>query len=370
LQHCGGGTYALCFRATHLPTGRPVVLKRLRIEQSEEGMPSLAMRELSLMRSLEGSPHIVQLLDVLHDPHAGPAGDQARVFLVLESLDRDLRAHLDLEPGAARQLPFVKSAMYQVLSALAHAHARTIMHRDLKPHNILLDRRTGTVKVGDWGLARTTNPGAPRPHTREVQTLLYRAPELLLGAELYSLPIDMWSCGCILAELATGLPLFQADTQLGMLMAIFQLLGTPDEAQWPGITGLPDWSPQFPRFRARGLAQAAPQLGPVGLELLSRMLCYDPARRITARQALAHPWFDSVRSAEEARGRTALLAAQQLRQEMQLPPRAPAGAGSSNDASGSGARGSRSGPPTTPVAMQGHLLSCEASASPRAPPQT
>jgi serine/threonine protein kinase len=104
--------------------------------------------------------------------------------------------------------------MYQVLSALAHAHARTIMHRDLKPHNILLDRRTGTVKVGDWGLARTTNPGAPRPHTREVQTLLYRAPELLLGAELYSLPIDMWSCGCILAELATGLPLFQADTQV------------------------------------------------------------------------------------------------------------------------------------------------------------
>ncbi|EFN50514.1 hypothetical protein CHLNCDRAFT_29032, partial [Chlorella variabilis] len=129
------------------------------------------------------------------------------------------------------------------------------------PQNLLLDRRRGCVKVADFGLARTITPPL-RPYTHEasgcglpgVVTLLYRAPEILLGAALYSQPVDVWSLGCVMAELATGEPLFRGDSEIGQLLAIFQVLGTPGEADWPGVSALPDWQGCFPQWRPRDLA--------------------------------------------------------------------------------------------------------------------
>ncbi|KAL4451526.1 hypothetical protein ABPG75_007188 [Micractinium tetrahymenae] len=306
LRPVGAGTYSAVFRARCCATGEAVALKRMRLERpKQEGLPVVALREVSLLRQLADSPHIVQLLDVLWD--------RSRLVLVFESMGRDLQAHLDADP-AARQLPSIKSVMYQLLSGLAHAHARRVLHRDVKPANVLIDPASGVAKVADWGLARSATPPL-RPYTQEVVTLLYRAPELLLGCPLYSSAVDVWSAGCILAELATGQPLFRGDSEIGKLLAVFRLLGTPGEEEWPGMSQLPDWQGCFPRWRPTDLGQVVPQLDPSGLDLLSQLLRLDPSRRPSCRAALAHPWFDDVRAAEEERARAARAAVAAAQQE-------------------------------------------------------
>jgi len=231
-------------------------------------------------------PPLVSLRDVLWD--------RRRLYLILEYADLDLRALLDSEPTPLAPTR-VASYTHQILSALAHAHAHRVLHRDLKPQNVLVcGGGRETVKVADFGLARTfTLP--VRPYTHDVVTLWYRAPEILLGSPCYSTPVDVWAAGCVLAELASGLPLFPGDSEVGQLMAIFQTLGTPTEGVWPGVTALPDWCAAFPSFAGAGVAAAAPRLGPAGADLLSRMLTFNPAARISARDALAHPFFDGVR---------------------------------------------------------------------------
>jgi serine/threonine protein kinase len=283
----GEGAYSRVYRARSRLDGSVVTLKKLRLDGGGEGLPVSAVREISLLRELAGCPHVVRLLDVLHD--------RARVFLVLEHLDRDLADHLRASP-AAREPRNVRRYCWQVLCGLAHAHARRVVHRDLKPQNILLDAAANAVKIADLGLARTFLPAGcgARPLTREVVTLLYRAPELLLGATRYAPSVDIWSAGCVLAELASGRPLFAGDSEIGQLHAIFRLLGTPGPAEWPGAAELPEWQPLFPRWAPQDLAPHAPGLGPAGLDLLGRLLRLNPEDRPTAAEALCHPYFDGV----------------------------------------------------------------------------
>lgn len=293
----GAGSYSVVYRARHKLTGAPVALKRLRIDAAAgeggapEGLPAVAVREASLLRELAGSPNVVRLLDVLWD--------SPRLYLVLEAADTDLREHLDTCPDATHPAN-VKSYLYQALAGVAHAHAHCVMHRDIKPQNLLLHRASGLVQVADFGLARSVAPPA-RAYTSEVVTLVYRAPELLLGRAAYGSAVDVWSLGCVMAELATGAALFPGDSEIGQLFQIFRVLGTPGEAAWPGVTDLPNWQPCFPSWAPQPLSERVPQLCPAGLDLLGAMLAYDPAHRITARAALAHPYFDSCRAAEAAR---------------------------------------------------------------------
>jgi serine/threonine protein kinase len=153
----------------------------------------------------------------------------------------------------------------------------------------LIDRN-GALKLADFGLARAF--GVPvRPYTHEVVTLWYRAPEILLGSQQYSTPVDVWSIGCIFAEIASKEPLFTGDSEIDQLYKVFQMLGTPTERTWPGVTKLQDYSAVFPKWPRCPFDLPLPD---EGIDLLEKMLEYDPAKRISAKQALQHPFFDDL----------------------------------------------------------------------------
>ncbi|KAL5102857.1 Cyclin-dependent kinase 1 [Taenia crassiceps] len=221
--------------------------------------------------------------------------DRGRLYLIFEYLTVDLRRYLDHNCKATGLPPdTVKLFMYQMLQALLYCHARRIIHRDLKPQNILVDVDRNIVKLADFGLARSF--GYPlRKLTHEVVTLWYRSPEILLGETLYCCGVDMWSMGCMLAEIATGDPLFRGDSEIDQLFHIFRTMGIPTEENWPGVTKLRDYNPtSFPSWHTNKLCsqeKIVRALDSKGLDLLTALLLYDPSSRINAQQALLHPYF-------------------------------------------------------------------------------
>jgi len=149
------------------------------------------------------------------------------------------------------------------------------------------------LKIADFGLARAFSLPVPQ-YTHEVVTVWYRPLEILLGSKLYSVPVDLWGVGCILAEMATGSPLFAGDSEIDTAFKIFQKLGTPTETIWPGVSELPDFKPTFPKWSHKGWANIRnthAQIGTSGIDLLDRLMHYNPRTRISAREALAHPYI-------------------------------------------------------------------------------
>lgn len=194
--------------------------------------------DLIRLNSLQELKHknIVRLYDVLHS--------DKKLTLVFEHCDQDLKKYFDSLNGEI-DLDVVKSFMYQLLRGLAFCHSHNVLHRDLKPQNLLINKN-GELKLADFGLARAF--GIPvKCYSAEVVTLWYRPPDVLFGAKLYTTSIDMWSAGCIFAELANaGRPLFPGSDVDDQLKRIFKLLGTPAEDSWPGVSQLADYKP-FPR---------------------------------------------------------------------------------------------------------------------------
>lgn len=285
MEKIGEGTYGVVYKAKDRVTGEIIALKKIRLEAEDEGIPSTAIREISLLKELQ-HPNIVRLYDVVHTEH--------KLTLVFEFLDQDLKKYLDI-CDSGLEIPILKSFLYQLITGVAFCHHHRVLHRDLKPPNLLINRE-GQLKLADFGLARAF--GIPvRSYTHEVVTLWYRAPDVLMGSRRYSTPVDIWSVGCIFAEMAQGRPLVAGTSEQDQLEKIFRLLGTPSVVDYPGIVELPEYNaefmPQFPPPR-NGIAGLVPRLDPSGVDLLSRMLQYDPAKRITAQKALEHPFFNGM----------------------------------------------------------------------------
>mmetsp|Transcript_7523 Transcript_7523/g.22884 ORF Transcript_7523/g.22884 Transcript_7523/m.22884 type:complete len:290 (+) Transcript_7523:222-1091(+) len=279
LDKIGEGTYGVVYKATDKVTGDVVALKKIRLDAEDEGIPSTAIREISLLKELQ-HPNIVRLYDVVHT--------ERKLTLVFEYLDQDLKKYLDVcEDGL--EVPILKSFLYQLLNGVAFCHTHRVLHRDLKPQNLLINRE-GKLKLADFGLARAF--GIPvRSYTHEVVTLWYRAPDVLMGSRTYSTPVDIWSVGCIFAEMATGSPLFAGSSESDQLNRIFKTLGTPTPETYPNIVDLPDYKPSPQLYPPRPLTDVVANLDPEGLDLLAHMLAYDPAQRCAAADAAKHPYF-------------------------------------------------------------------------------
>jgi len=274
----GEGTYGVVYKAKDKQTGEFVALKRIRLEIEDEGIPSTTLREISVLRQLK-HPNIVELNDVVQS--------EGRLYLVFEFVDKDLKKYFEATDGP---LPsdLIRSYTIQLLEGLQFCHIRGVMHRDLKPQNILVSR-DGKLKLADFGLARAFVPPI-RPFTHEVVTLWYRSPEILLGCKTYALPVDMWAVGTILAEMVTKRPLFPGDSEVDEIFKIFRILGTPNEDVWPGVTSLQDWNNDFPIWPQLNIARFVPGLSESGIDLLEQLIAIDPRRRISAKEALNHPY--------------------------------------------------------------------------------
>lgn len=271
------------FKGRNRQTGEMVALKEIHLD-SEEGTPSTAIREISLMKELKHES-IVSLYDVIHTEN--------KLMLVFEYMDKDLKRYMDTK-GDHGQLDYatIKSFMWQLLRGIAFCHENRVLHRDLKPQNLLINKK-GQLKLADFGLARAF--GIPvNTFSNEVVTLWYRAPDVLLGSRTYNTSIDIWSAGCIMAEMYTGRPLFPGTTNEDQLQKIFRLMGTPSERTWPGISQYPEYKPNFHVYATQDLRLVLPQIDSLGLDLLSRMLQLRPELRISAAEALRHPWFNDL----------------------------------------------------------------------------
>ena len=273
------------FKGRNSQTGAFVALKEIHLD-SEEGTPSTAIREISLMKELKHE-NIVSLYDVIHTEN--------KLMLVFEYMDKDLKKYMDsyqTPPGGARgalDATTIKSFMWQLLRGIAFCHENRVLHRDLKPQNLLINTQ-GQLKLADFGLARAF--GIPvNTFSNEVVTLWYRAPDVLLGSRTYNTSIDIWSAGCIMAEMFTGRPLFPGTTNEDQLLKIFRLMGTPSERSWRDISSYTEYKPDWPVFATQELRALLPQVDALGLQLLGQMLQLRPDRRCSAQQALSHPWF-------------------------------------------------------------------------------
>ncbi|KAL2900677.1 Cyclin-dependent kinase G-2 [Bienertia sinuspersici] len=289
------GSYGIVYKARDKVSGEMVALKKMKLGNPREGFPVYYLREINTLMSLN-HPSVVNVREVVVDDSIDGFDS---IYMVMDYVEHDLKALMQ-----ARKLPFrqteVKCLMIQLLDGVKYLHDNWVLHRDLKTSNLLLNNK-GELKICDFGMARQY--GSPlKPYTSLVVTLWYRAPELLLGAKEYSTAVDMWSLGCIMGELLTNKPLFDGKTEVEQLDKIFRTLGTPSDKIWSGYSHLPGFKTNFVHQQynqlhkkfPRGSFTGSPVLSDSGLDLLSQLLTYDPDRRITAEEALNHPWFQEV----------------------------------------------------------------------------
>ncbi|KAK7401085.1 hypothetical protein VNO78_12399 [Psophocarpus tetragonolobus] len=297
LEQIGEGTYGQVYMAREIKTGEIVALKKIRMDNEREGFPITAIREIKILKKLHHE-NVIKLKEIVTSP--GPEKDEqgrpdgnkykGGIYMVFEYMDHDLTGLAD-RPGMRFTVPQIKCYMRQLLTGLHYCHVNQVLHRDIKGSNLLIDNE-GNLKLADFGLARSFSNEHNANLTNRVITLWYRPPELLLGTTRYGPAVDMWSVGCIFAELLHGKPIFPGKDEPEQLNKIFELCGAPDEVNWPGVSKTP-WYNQFKPTRPmkRRLREVFRHFERHALELLEKMLTLDPAQRITAKDALDAEYF-------------------------------------------------------------------------------
>lgn len=281
----GSGSFGIVFQAKCLETGEAVAIKKVIQDRRYKS------RELQLMRSIN-HPNIVCLK---HCFFSTTSRDELYLNIVMEFVPETLYRVLKHYSNAKHGMPliYVKLYMYQIFRGLAYIHAVGVCHRDLKPQNVLVDPLTHQVKICDFGSAKVLVKG--EPNISYICSRYYRAPELIFGATEYTTSIDIWSSGCILAELLLGQPLFPGDSAVNQLVEIIKVLGTPTREEIrcmnPSYTEF-----RFPQIKAHPWHKVFhKRMPPEAIDLASRLLQYSPSLRCTALDACAHPFFDELR---------------------------------------------------------------------------
>jgi len=279
----GEGAHGVVFKAKHLQSGEIVALKRVSLKRLEDGIPNTVLREIKALQAIEDNENIVKLLDVF--------AQGTGLVLVFEYMLSDLSEVIRNHEQPISE-PQVKSYMRMLLNGVEFCHANNIMHRDLKPANLLISS-TGYLKIADFGLARVfDNDQSNRLYTAQVATRWYRAPELLYCARNYDEGVDLWAVGCIFGELLNKSALFPGESDIEQLYLVIRAFGKPTEETWPSLKDLPDYGKiSFEDFDVVPLEEIVPDASKEAMNLLKRFLVYQSKMRISAKDALYHPYF-------------------------------------------------------------------------------
>ncbi|KAK6134568.1 hypothetical protein DH2020_031688 [Rehmannia glutinosa] len=282
LDKIGQGTYSNVYRARDLDEGKIVALKKVRFDNLEPESVRFMAREIHILRRLN-HPNVIKLEGLVTSRMS------CSLYLVFEYMEHDL-AGLASHPGVKFTEPQVKCYVQQLLLGLDHCHSRGVLHRDIKGSNLLIDNN-GILKIADFGLASFYDPHQGQPLTSRVVTLWYRPPELLLGASYYGIAVDLWSAGCIVAELYAGKPIMPGRTEVEQLHKIFKLCGSPSEEYWRK-SKLPHatiFKPQQPYKRR--VAETFKDFPAPAIALIEILLSIDPTDRGSAASALKSEFF-------------------------------------------------------------------------------
>jgi len=287
----GKGTFGEVFKAKHRITKREVALKKILMENEHEGFPITAIREIRILKLLK-SENIVNLIEVCRSTEQ--SNGKAISYLVFDFCHHDLAGLIQEAYDKIRPLPITKCILKQLLSGLHRLHTSKIIHRDMKSSNILITKH-GELKIADFGLARPyVLDETKRKYTNRVVTLWYRPPELLLGERNYACAIDLWGVGCIMAELFIREPLMKGSLEQNQLQLITETVGPINEIVWPGVSKLPHYKTlsktlNNPRHKNGRLSRICQDIH--AQDLLKKLLCLDPAKRINSDDALDHDFF-------------------------------------------------------------------------------
>lgn len=279
----GAGTYGKVFKAIHVFTKDKVALKRIRMEGEKDGFPITAVREIRLLQHLRHG-NIVSLQEVMVEKN--------ECFMVFEYLSHDLTGLIN-HPTFALSPGHKKHLARQMFDGLHYLHHRGVLHRDIKAANILISSQ-GELKYADFGLARFYSKSHNVDYTNRVITIWYRPPELLLGETRYGPAVDVWSAACVYMEMFTKKAIFPGDgSEINQLDRLYSSLGTPTRADWPSIVDMPWFELMRPTERKERHfeEQFRDVLSPDALDLVANIFSYDPAKRPTIEEVLAHPYF-------------------------------------------------------------------------------
>ena len=245
------------------------------------------IREAALLKAIRHE-NVIDLREILIR--------RGSIVFVLELCSCNLRQYIgELQSQSAKTMEHrqLRSYMRQILSAVSFFHDRRILHRDMKPDNILIDDSREIIKIADFGMARPFT--SHRSYTGRCVTAWYRPPEIILGDNQYGPAVDIWSTGCILAEMINLYPVFRCNTEFECLILAFQSLGTPTDAEWPGVSRLPHYLAEFPKWRPKTADSIididAALVCPGAQSLLCKMMQLDPSKRISAHDALDYNEF-------------------------------------------------------------------------------